>query len=151
MSDSGEFTLCLIVKDEEDFLEECLKSAAEHATAIVVVDTGSMDRTVEIASTFTNQVIQYPIENDFSQARNRALEHVATPWTVFLDADERFEPSQASKLQRELRLIADDVLAVRLLRFNFFATGGCYDFDVSRLRQNQLAIRRPVPPPDRQL
>ena len=66
------FTLsvCLIVKDEEEVLERCLNCVSQFADEIVVIDTGSKDKTVEIAKRFTNCVHSFQWENDFSKARN---------------------------------------------------------------------------------
>ncbi|MEX2256232.1 MAG: glycosyltransferase [Acidimicrobiia bacterium] len=138
---SDEFTLCVIFKNEEEFLRPCLASIADRAADIVVVDTGSDDSSVEIAREFTSNVLHADFAGDFSRARNVALEHVRTPWTVFLDADERFEPDQAERLPYLLRSVPEDVLGVRVLRYNFFATGGWYSGKEIRIFRNRPDIR----------
>jgi tetratricopeptide (TPR) repeat protein len=143
---NNDFTLCLIVKDEEQFLEHCLVSLRDLATEIIVVDTGSSDRTFEIAASYTGNCIRAEFDGDFSRARNLALERVTTPWIVFLDADERFEAAQAARLHQLLKLIPDNVLALRLLRYNFFATGGFYsgkEIKVFR-RHSRIRFRRRI-------
>ena len=61
-------SLCMIVKNEEDVLERCLKSVAGLVDEIIIVDTGSTDRTREIATHFTNQIFDFPWQDDFSAA-----------------------------------------------------------------------------------
>ena len=63
-------SLCMIVKNEEKVLGRCLESAKRLADEIVIVDTGSEDRTREIARQYTSRVYEIPWRDDFSQARN---------------------------------------------------------------------------------
>ena len=70
-------SLCMIVKNEEDVLERCLKSVAGLVDEIIIVDTGSTDRTREIATHFTNQIFDFPWQDDFSAARNEAFSHAS--------------------------------------------------------------------------
>ncbi|WP_199424690.1 glycosyltransferase family 2 protein [Actinotalea solisilvae] len=82
----------LIVKDEEAVLERCLASVA-WADEIVVYDTGSTDRTREIARRFTENVVEGYWDADFGAARNRAIRHASGQWILVLDADEVFHGS----------------------------------------------------------
>ena len=66
-------SLCMIVKNEEDVLARCLESAADLVDEIIIVDTGSADRTREIAARFTEHVFDLPWRDDFSEARNAAV------------------------------------------------------------------------------
>lgn len=79
----------LIVKDEEDYLARCLKSV-RWVDEIVVYDTGSTDRTVEIARRLADTVVEGYWDDDFGAARNRALEHATSQWVLTVDADEQF-------------------------------------------------------------
>lgn len=81
-------TLSMIVKNEEALLPGCLKSVKEFVDEIIIVDTGSTDRTVEIAHSLGAQVEHFDWIADFSAARNAALGFVKTPWTLWLDADD---------------------------------------------------------------
>lgn len=63
-------SLCMIVKNEEDVLARCLESAKPVADEIIIVDTGSTDRTREIAREFTDNVCEFPWIDDFAAARN---------------------------------------------------------------------------------
>jgi tetratricopeptide (TPR) repeat protein len=141
ITSSSEFTLCLIVKDEEQYLDDCLRSLVDEASAMVIVDTGSSDGTVEIARQYTSQILFAPFDGDFSRARNVALGRVRTPWVVFLDADERFERNQAAKLHRELAAVPAEVMALRLLRYNFFVNGGWYSGKEVKIFRNHPHIR----------
>lgn len=79
---------CLIVKDEEDVLAECLTSVRDFVDEIVVYDTGSTDRTRELAAEHGAKVITGYWDDHFGDARNRALEHCAGEWVLQIDADE---------------------------------------------------------------
>ena len=63
-------SLCMIVKNEEKHLARCLDSVAELVEEIIIVDTGSTDRTIEIASNYTSKIYLHPWADDFSDARN---------------------------------------------------------------------------------
>lgn len=78
----------MIVKNEEALLERCLKSVKDFVDEIIICDTGSTDRTVEIAESFGATVVHFKWIDDFSAARNYALSFVTTPWTLWLDADD---------------------------------------------------------------
>lgn len=78
----------LIVRNEEDQLARCLKSIGHIADELIVVDTGSSDRTVDIARTFGATLLSAVWEDDFAQARNVALSHSMAEWVLVIDADE---------------------------------------------------------------
>lgn len=81
-------SLVMIVKDEEDNLARCLKSVEGVVDEIVVVDTGSKDKTKKIATIFGAKIVDQKWNNDFSEARNVSIEHATGDWLMFLDADE---------------------------------------------------------------
>jgi tetratricopeptide (TPR) repeat protein len=83
-------SVCLIVKNEEEMLGACLESVTGLADEIVVYDTGSTDRTIEIARSAGAKVIEGYWDDDFARARNAALEHAIGEWVLTLDADETF-------------------------------------------------------------
>ena len=74
-------SLCMIVKNEEDVLERCLESAAELVDEIIIVDTGSTDRTKEIAARFTGQIYDFPW-------RDESFSHASMDYCMWLDADD---------------------------------------------------------------
>ena len=81
----------LIVRDELRFIEDCLRSLTGNVDEIILVDTGSRDNTIEIASRFPIKLHYFPWCNDFSAARNFAVEHASGEWILWIDADERLE------------------------------------------------------------
>ena len=80
--------LVMIVKNEERCLERCLFSVRELIDEIIIVDTGSIDRTKQIALSFGAKIFDYEWNNDFSSARNFALSKSNSDWNLVLDADE---------------------------------------------------------------
>ncbi len=81
-------SLCMIVKNEEDVLERCLESLAGAVDEIIIVDTGSVDHTREIAARFTDQIFDFPWQDDFSAARNESFSHASMDYCMWLDADD---------------------------------------------------------------
>ncbi len=96
-------SVCLIVKNEERFLAQCLKSLRGLATQMVVVDTGSTDRTVEIAREFGAEIYSFPWCDDFAAARNAALEHATGDWILIMDADEELPTAEHAKLREDMK------------------------------------------------
>lgn len=96
-------SVCLIVRNEERFLDGCLRSIRALADEILVVDTGSTDRTVDIARSHGAHVDSFAWCNDFSAARNAGLERARGDWVLILDADEELMPEDHDVLLRELR------------------------------------------------
>ncbi|NLM50430.1 MAG: glycosyltransferase [Clostridiaceae bacterium] len=78
----------MIVKDEEDLLANCIKSAAGIVNEIIIVDTGSGDSTKDIAKSFGAIVFDYQWDNSFANARNFAISKATYEWLLLLDADE---------------------------------------------------------------
>ena len=102
-SSAPTLSVCLITKDEERFLAQCLKSVRDVARQIIVVDTGSTDRTVEIATELGAEIHRVAWTEDFSAARNAALEYATGDWVLILDADEELMPESLETLLREMR------------------------------------------------
>jgi tetratricopeptide (TPR) repeat protein len=95
---------CLIVKNEERFIERCLESIKDFVDEIVVVDTGSTDRTKEIASRFNARVFDYKWEDDFSKARNFSLDKAKYDWILSIDADESISKEDMKKTREIIDL-----------------------------------------------
>jgi glycosyltransferase involved in cell wall biosynthesis/Tfp pilus assembly protein PilF len=95
-------SVCLIAKNEEKFLGQCLRSIRDVANQIVVVDTGSTDRTVAIAQEHGAEVHHFTWSDDFSAARNAALEHATGDWVLVLDADEELSPEGIADLKQAM-------------------------------------------------
>ncbi|MGG0937246.1 glycosyltransferase [Brevibacillus centrosporus] len=90
---------CVITKNEENALPKCLSSVREIVDEIIVVDTGSTDRTVEIAKSSGADVYSFTWINDFSAAKNEAVSKAKGDWIVFLDADEYLASDKVSKVR----------------------------------------------------
>lgn len=103
----------LIVKNEERVLDDCLSSIAPVVDEIVVVDTGSTDRSRTIAKSHGARLIDFPWTGDFSAARNAGLDAARGRWILYIDADERLRPVSREEVQR--LLAADDLVGARLL------------------------------------
>jgi glycosyltransferase involved in cell wall biosynthesis len=93
-------SLCMIVRNEEDNLGACLESAADLVDEIVVVDTGSTDRTRDIARRFGARVFDFPWVDNFAAARNESLRHATGDWIFWLDADDRIDAPSRRRLKR---------------------------------------------------
>jgi len=85
-------SVCLIVKNEERFLGGCLQSVRDVADQMLVLDTGSTDRTVEIAREMGAEVHCFEWCNDFAAARNASIAPATGDWILWIDADERLNP-----------------------------------------------------------
>ena len=81
-------SLCMIVKNEENTLSRCLDSVRGAVDEIIIVDTGSSDRTVEIAKRYTDKVYGFERIDDFSAARNFAFSKASSEYCMWLDADD---------------------------------------------------------------
>lgn len=81
-------SLCMMVKDEEEMLPRCLASVREFVDEIIVVDTGSTDRTPQIAESFGARVYHHPWEDHFSKHRNQSIRYATGDWFMYLDGDE---------------------------------------------------------------
>lgn len=81
-------SLCMIVKNEEAVLERCLSSVADLMDEIIIIDTGSTDRTKEIARRYTDKIYDFPWQNDFSAARNFSFSKAGMDYIYAADADE---------------------------------------------------------------
>jgi tetratricopeptide (TPR) repeat protein len=92
-------SLCMIVKNEEEMLPGCLEPLRGVVDEMIVVDTGSTDRTVEIAESFGARVVHFPWNGSFSDARNASIEAASGDWLMYLDADEHMEATDARMLR----------------------------------------------------
>lgn len=95
---------CMIVKNEEAKIARALSWGKDVIWERIVVDTGSTDRTVEIAESMGASVWHFPWQDDFSAAKNFALEKAKGNWIFFLDADEYPSPGDEKKILREIEI-----------------------------------------------
>lgn len=134
--------LCIIVKDEEKTLANCLESVKNLVEEIIVLDTGSTDKTVKIAEDFGAKIYYYQWNDDFSEARNEALKYVTKDWVLVLDADEVLVPEIIPDIQKAIS--SKENLVVNLLRHEIGSKSSPYSL-LSRLFRNhpQLKFSRP--------
>ena len=92
-------TLCMIVQDEEKNLENCINSVKSQIDEIIVIDTGSKDNTVQIAKKLGAKVFNFVWDNNFSAARNFALQQAKGDWILNLDADHIFRSKSQNILK----------------------------------------------------
>lgn len=81
-------SLCMIVKNEEQVLARCLESVKGIVDEIILVDTGSKDRTIEIAGKYTEKIYEIVWQDDFAAARNEAFARASMDYCMWLDADD---------------------------------------------------------------
>ncbi len=107
-----EISACMIVKNEEKFLAQCLGSIKEYVDEIIIVDTGSIDKTVEIAESFGARVYHHPWENHFSKHRNQSFGYSKKDWIFYIDADEELLPGSGELLLESISETENDVDAI---------------------------------------
>lgn len=127
-------SLCMIVRDEEDNIADCLKSVGDVADEIVIVDTGSKDQTKAIAREYTANVYDFEWIDDFSAARNFAFSKATMDYILWLDADDRLLGGDRTLFMRLKADLPGDVDAV-MMRYNTaFDEAGRPTFSYARER-----------------
>ncbi len=137
-------SVCLITKNEERFLAGCLDSVRAAADEIVVVDTGSQDRTVEIAQDYGCRLLHRAWDDDFSATRNSGLAAARGRWILCIDADER--ASDAMALIPAIREAAPEVGGFLIERHDVVThpedgQTDVYPIEILRLFRNHPALR----------
>ena len=92
-------SFCIIVKNESQNLIRCLNSVKDLVDEIIFIDTGSADNSIDIARSFGAKIFNFTWINDFSKAKNFALEKASGDWILFLDADEELSASSSQQLR----------------------------------------------------
>lgn len=93
-----EISLCMIVRNEEAHLAQCLDSVRGAVDEIIILDTGSTDETKAIARRYTEHVFDEPWRDDFAAARNAAFSYATKPYLMWMDADDVLDPPEREKL-----------------------------------------------------
>ncbi len=126
---------CLITKDEEELIGECLGSLEGFADEIVVYDTGSTDATVLLARAAGATVVEGYWDDDFSRARNEALSYCSGEWILWLDADETLQADNAAQLRSLLVSTRPDIDAwsVRIDNVTGAGAGSGFSHHAARL------------------
>lgn len=96
-------SVCMIAKNEEHYIEESLKRLEPYHYEIVVVDTGSTDRTLEIAAKYTDKIYHFDWINDFSAVRNFSFAQASNDWVLVIDCDDYIESIDEKELLRLMK------------------------------------------------
>ena len=131
-------SVCIIAKNEEKYIEECLSRLEPYHYEIVLVDTGSTDRTVEIAGKYTDRIFSFTWCDDFSAARNFAISKATHDLILHIDCDEFVEYIDEKALQKLIREQPESVGRI-LLKNRFMQDGRP---SVENVHLSRLADRR---------
>ena len=141
-------SLCMIVKNEETTLEKCLKSVQGFADEIIIVDTGSTDRTKEIARKYTDNLYDFVWIDDFSSARNFSFDKATKDYLLWLDADDILLPEDCEKFMVLKETLDGSIDAVMMKYSTGFDAQGNVTFSYFRerlvKRSNQFHWQEPV-------
>ncbi|MBM3496175.1 MAG: glycosyltransferase [Armatimonadetes bacterium] len=107
----ADISLCMIVRDEERVIGECLASAAPFFRETIVVDTGSTDRTPEIVEAAGARLYRMDWPDSFSEARNESLRHAQGRWVFWMDADDTLPWASGEALVEAVLSAPPDVIA----------------------------------------
>ena len=127
-------SLCMIVKNEEMHIARCLDSMADLVDEIIIVDTGSTDRTVEIVSDYTDKVYSYSWKDDFADARNASFSRAVMDYCMWMDADDILEASERDKFLQLKQTLSADVDIVMMKYHTSFDEAGRPSFSSFRER-----------------
>lgn len=108
-------SLCMIVKDEESNIRRCLESVKDAVDEIIIVDTGSTDRTKELCKKYTDKIFDFVWEDNFAQARNFSIEKASSDWILWMDADTELRIKEKEHLKDCLEKENRTVYSVRML------------------------------------
>ena len=122
-------SLCMIVKNEEKVLARCLDSVRELMDEIIIVDTGSQDRTKEIAARYTDKLFDFTWIGDFSAARNFAFSKATCDYIYSADADEVLDQENQEKFRNLKEALVPEVEIVQMYYGNQLSFGTVYNFD----------------------
>ncbi len=102
-------SLCMIIKDEEDVIDRCLKSVCNVVDEIIIVDTGSTDNSKNICKKYTSNIYDYVWNDDFSAARNYSFEKATKDYILWLDADEVIDEENIEILKNLKKILPNDI------------------------------------------
>ena len=133
-------SLCMIVKNEGNYLYDCLKSVKEVVDEIIIIDTGSTDKTIEIAKKFNAKIFTYKWNDDFSAARNYSLEHCNYDWVLYLDADERLSEKSINEIKEIVKSENNKAYFCKVININKLTQRPAL-MDYVRLFSNKKSIK----------
>ncbi|BBI34514.1 glycosyltransferase family 2 protein [Cohnella abietis] len=131
-------SLCMIVRNEEEVLARCLDSVKDLMDEIIIVDTGSTDRTKEIAIRYTDRIYDLEWTDDFAAARNYSFSLATQEYVMWLDADDFLREKDSEKL-RELKQTLDPEIDSVVMEYHLAFDG--YDNPIAMSRRNRIVKR----------
>jgi len=108
MNDSQKLGVLILAKNEENNIGDCIDSVAPIASKIIVIDTGSKDKTKQISRRHGALVLEFPWCDNFSSCRNYGVNEVGTKWILSLDADERLSTEGHKDVLRFIERVQSD-------------------------------------------
>lgn len=117
-------SVCIIAKNEEQYIEQCLRKILRYNMEIVVVDTGSTDKTKEIAARYTDRLFDFAWCDDFSAARNYAVSKASNNWILILDCDEYVQEIDVAQLRTCMQKYPKNVGIVEIRNVYTTVEGG---------------------------
>lgn len=137
------FSVCVIMKNEEKHIDSFLSAITKHMAncpyELVLVDTGSADKTLEIAKKYTDNIFHFTWINDFSAARNFSLEKASHDWILVLDCDEYIVDVDVRGFQAIMDSYPNDIgMLSRKNHYELNGTDSVYTDDVERFFNRKL-------------
>ncbi len=121
-------SLCMIVKNEEKVLARCLDSIVDLMDEVIIVDTGSTDRTCEIAHRYTDQIYHYTWTEDFAAARNYAASLATMEYIYTADADEVLDAQNHKRFQQLKQVLLPEIEIVQMMYSDLLEQNTTYNF-----------------------
>ena len=103
---------CMIVRNEENMLAGCLESIRDWVDEIIIVDTGSNDRSIEIAGQYGARIFEQEWQDDFSYHRNFSIQQATGDWILIIDADERLATEDIDKLVNAIKRTGNRLISL---------------------------------------
>ena len=134
----NKISVCMIVRQEQDVLARCLDCVKQFADEIIIVDTGSKDKTKEIAKRYTDKVVDFEWCDDFSKARNFSFSLATCEYIMWLDADDVIEYGEIEKInQLKVNMDADTYMLKYATAFDKFGKP-IFVFDRERIMRRDV-------------
>ncbi len=122
-------TLCMIVKNEEKILDRCLSCLRDLMDEIIIVDTGSVDKTREIAARYTDKIYDFRWVDDFAAARNFAFSKASGEYIYSADADEVLDEANRERFRLLKESLLPEIEIVQMYYCNQLKFGSVYNYD----------------------
>ena len=146
-------TVVVLTKNEEKNIAAVVQNAKKVAAEVLTVDSGSTDKTVQLAEENGARVVYRAWDNDFSAQRNFALQHVKTEWVLYLDADERMNDELCCAIEKAMATKAQKQYSImrKIHAFGFTYKHGIFKpdevlrlFPVNKVHWENKVHERPV-------